>query len=421
MLTLSAEAALQTVRDRTPAGGRVFVAGCAGEPLLFADALARAPALAAGLSFAGVFIPGVNRTDYASFHPDARSEVIFLSPERRETFERGRTRFRPQSYVAAWRWFETAPVDAALVVVSAPDRGGAVSLGVSADFAPAVLARKDVFKIAHVNPGMPAPAAAPRYKLSEFDVVVEGARALVEYRQETPGAATAAVAAEVARLVGDGATLQFGLGALQPAALRALATKRGLRIHSGMVSDGLLGAIEAGAIRDAPGAVTTGVALGTPALYERAGRDPRFRFMPVGWTHAHATLAGVRDFVAINSVVEVDLFGQANAEFIDGRQISGGGGLVDFLRGAAAAPGGKPVVALASTAKSGAVSRIVPRIDAHAVTLARADIGFLVTERGAADLRGLDIDERARAIIALADPGFRRDLSDAWSRLRSAM
>ncbi|MBU3919416.1 MAG: 4-hydroxybutyrate coenzyme A transferase, partial [Alphaproteobacteria bacterium] len=164
--------------------------------------------------------------------------------------------------------------------------------------------------------------------------------------------------------------------------------------------------------------VTTGVAVGTAALYERIADEPRVRFLPVSETHALARLAALPRFTAINSVLEVDLFGQANAEFISGRQVSGTGGLTDFLRGARASRGGTGITALVSTARGGAISRIVPRLAPDAVSVTRADMDVVITEHGAARLTGLDLDARAQALIAVADPAQRPALEDSWSAMR---
>jgi acyl-CoA hydrolase len=165
----------------------------------------------------------------------------------------------------------------------------------------------------------------------------------------------------------------------------------------------------------------TGLALGTRPLFDRCAEDVRIRFEPASFTHDIRTLAGIRRLVAVNSALEVDLFGQANAEFIDGRQVSGVGGLTDFLRGARLSDGGVPIVALAATAKAGQISRIVPRLAPGAVSVPRADMGVVVTEHGHADLRSLDLDGRAQALIAIAAPEHRDGLSNAWDEMRRGM
>ena len=144
-------------------------------------------------------------------------------------------------------------------------------------------------------------------------------------------------------------------------------------------------------------------------------------FAPVTYTHAISTLAEIQNFQAINSCIEVDLFGQANAEFIRGRQISGTGGLVDFLRGAALSDGGRAVLALASTAKQGSISRIVPRLPANATSISRADVDTVVTQHGIAELKYKSIDERARALIEIADPAFREQLNADWYEIRKGL
>jgi acyl-CoA hydrolase len=421
MRRLTASEALAALRQQFPERIRLYAPGCSGEALHFVEAFQLEPRLADGVTFSGVWIPGVNRTDYADLSPDARSELIFLSPDYRAGFENGRATFLPLSYVQAWEWLATTPLDAAIVQTTAPDARGFVSLGPSVDFSPAVLQRTGVMKVAHVNPAMPRPASSPAYPLDAFEIVCETPRALLRYEQGASTPAFDAIAANVASLVSDDDTLQFGLGNVQFSLLRAIAAKRNLKIHSGMVSDPVLDAIDAGAIAKSDGAITTGVALGGDRLYARAAEDRRFRFMPVGFTHAQSTLAAIPRFVAVNSAIEVDLFGQANAEYLGGRQISGAGGIVDYLRGAAASEGGKPIVALVSTAKGGAVSRIVPKLSGPTVSIARADIGFVVTEHGVAELRGRSIDDRARALIEIADPRFRSELGLAWAAIRDAL
>ncbi len=413
--------ALKTLRDRLPAGGRIYAPGCSGEPSVFVDAMRAEPSLAADMTFLGVWIPGVNNVDYAGLHDRARAEAIFMAPPLRESFDRGALALKPLSYTQAYPWLETTPLNAALFQVTAPDAAGMVSLGVSADFSPAVWSRDDIVKVAHVNPGMPRPAATPAISLDTFDIVTEQKAPLLQYAPPPLSPVFEEIAKTIAALISDGDVLQFGLGNVQLAVLRALAGKQNLSIHSGMISDPVLSAVEAGAISNEPGAITTGVALGSDTLYAYCERDGRLRFAPVCETHSISTLSAIENFVAINSVIEVDLFGQANAEYIGPRQVSGAGGLVDFLRGAAASKGGKPILALASTAKNGAMSRIVPSLTAPSVSIGRADVGLVVTEHGFADLRGKSVSECAAAMISVADPRHREALTDAWRKIESAL
>jgi acyl-CoA hydrolase len=180
-----------------------------------------------------------------------------------------------------------------------------------------------------------------------------------------------------------------------------------------MVTDPLVDLLDEGVVDS----VVTGLAAGTARLRDRL-TDPRIRFADSGHTHDIAVLAGIPKLVAVNSALEIDLFGQANAEFQGGRQISGIGGLTDFLRGARLSDGGLPILALPASAKGDSISRIVPRLSPGVVSVPRADIGVVITEHGVADLRGRTLDERAQALIGVASPAHRDGLANAWDEMR---
>lgn len=421
MRTDSPEKALKALREITPEKPRIYAPGCSAEVSVFVNAFIGQPSLAAEMTFLGVWIPGVNQIDYAALHPTCRAESIFMSPSIRASFERGAVDIRPLSYAQAFDWLNATGLDAAILQVTPPDAHGLVSLGVCADFAPAVWSRSATKKIAHVNAAMPRPANAPTHHIDEFDIILESDSPVLNYTPPPVSPVFDEIARNIATLIDDGDTLQFGLGNVQLATLRALSKKRNLRIHSGMISDPVLKSVAAGSIANQPGAITTGVALGSNALYEFCAADSRLRFASVAETHAYASLAAIENFVAINSVIEIDLFGQANAEYLRTKQISGAGGLLDFLHGAAASKGGKPIIALASTAKGGAISRIIPKLASPSVSIGRADAAYVVTEHGIADLRGKTIDERAASLIEIADPSHRNDLQRAWRELREAL
>ena len=391
----------------------VFAPGCAGHSLLFEQWLRQAPDSAAGCRFTGVHIPTVNTFDFAGLHPQARQRTIFLSSELRASWLDGRVDYLPLSYSATWAWLrDVACFDTVLVQVAPPDADGNCSLGIACDFTPAVLPRATRI-LAHINPRMPR-TGGPSIPLARITAAIEQDAPLLEAPDPAADGAMDAVAERVASLVEDGATLQLGLGRLQSAVLRAVRDRRGLRIHSGMVSDGLLGLFDSGALADGPDAVTTGVALGSQALYQAL--PGRVRFREVGHTHSAAVLPQVPKLQAINSALSVDLLGQVNGEFLSGRQMSGVGGLPDFLRGARQSPGGRGIIALpACTAKG--ESRILPILPAGPVSVARVDADVVVSEHGIADLRHLDVHARARALITIAAPEHRQTLADAWDEL----
>ncbi len=421
MLKFSPEKALVWLREQLPGPTRIYTPGCSGEALIFTKTFKENPALAKELTFLGIWIPGINRVDYASLHPTAKSELIFLSSDFRESFVSGHAHFRPLSYTQAWPWLENTPLDAAIIQVGSPDKDGLCSLGVSADFTPAIMHRPNIIKIAHINPTMPTPQHSPKISLNSFDAIVEEPAPLLTYPMPKLSPVFDNIATNIAQLINDGDTLQFGLGNVQYSIFRALHSKKNLRIHSGMIADPVMEAITAGILDEREDAITTGVALGSEKFYDFVARQSHIQFAPVQHTHILNTLNKIPNFTAINSVIEVDLFGQANAEYINGMQISGTGGLVDFLRGAASAPNGKPILALASTAKNGTISRIVPKLKTPTVSINRADTGFIVTEHGIADVRGLSVQARAEKIINIANPDHRTLLQRAWADMREGL
>lgn len=417
MTPRSLPAAFAAFRDLLPARPRLFIAGSAGEPVGLAEAMAESPALAAGITFVGAWVPGINLTDWAGLHPDAQAETTFLPPSLRPSFEDGRTRILPMAYSATWTWIRTTPLDGAVLMVSAPDDKGEVSLGISPDFGPAILERTTVPIFAILNSQMPAVPNSVKAPLSRFAAVVEHERALIEVAPQRLAPGFQQIAAHVASLVPERGVLQFGIGNVQQAVLKAVSGLRGVSIHSGIVSDPVADLLDT----DESLRVATGVAVGTKRLYDRLTKEPRVTFLPVSETHFVHKLAAIPRFTAVNSVIEVDLFGQANAEFIGGRQVSGTGGLTDFLRGARASDGGVGITALLSTAQGGAVSRIVPRLPQVATSVTRADMDWVVTEHGAVRLFGRDLDGRAEALISIADPTHRDTLANAWDEMRRSL
>ena len=396
--------------DHLRPGAEVYTAGCAGHSLLFEAWLQQAPERSAGVRFTGVHIPTVNRFDFASLHPGARQRTIFLSAELRDSWLAGRVDYLPMSYSATYQWLsQEAEFDVALVQVAPPDENGQCSLGVAADFTPAAWPRAKRV-LAHVNPRMPR-THGPSIPWSRIDAAIEHDGPLLEAPDPAPDPAMDAVAERIVTLVPDRATLQLGLGRLQSAVLRALCGRRDLRLHTGMVSDGLLALIADGALAPAPDAVVAGVALGSQALYD--GVAGRVQFREVGHTHDHGVLRAIPRLTAINSALSVDLLGQVNGDCLGGRQLSGIGGLPDFLRGARQAPQGRGIIALPAATPKGQ-TRIVPILPAGPVSVTRLDADCVVTEHGIADLRHLDVHARARALIAIADPSHRESLERDW-------
>lgn len=397
-------------------GMTVFLGGVSGESLAFRDALRADPHRAAGVRFVGVFFPGINEGAYATLHPAARQRAYFMLPEFRSDFLDGRIELVPTDYLGAWSDLSQLEIDLAVVQTSEPDEGRCLSLGICHDFAPAAWARAKR-RIAHINPAMPR-TRGHTLALDECDAVVEAEADLVSYPSDEANAPLAWLAQHVAGVVHDGDTVQVGIGRMVTAVLASLAGHRRLKLHAGMATQAVMPLIEQGAI-SGRGAVTIGVALGDPAFYRRVAADETFRFAPVCETHDIRLLAAIDNFVAINAALEVDLFGQVNCDTLGGQLVAGVGGMPAFAQGAKLSAGGRVAFALLSSTSRGAVSRIVPRLDAAALVGAPRHIADLVvTEHGVADLRGATLGERAARLIAVAAPDHRDALQAAWHAQR---
>jgi acyl-CoA hydrolase len=304
--------------------------------------------------------------------------------------------------------------DAVLVQLSPPDAAGRHSLGLAREYLADALAQARVI-IGEVSPQVPWTHGAPALTRDQLTAVVPSAYPPAEWPAAAPTAVQRAIARHVAGLIDDGATLQFGVGALTDAITAELAGHRQLGVHSGLLPDGLADLMEGGVVTGERKTVDRGIAvggllLGGRRLFDYADGNEAIELRPTSYTHDAAVLAEQFRFVALNSALEVDLTGQVNAEVVRGRYIGSVGGAADFLRGAARSRGGVPVVMLPATA--GTASRIVAELSGP-VSTARGDAGVVVTEHGVADLRGLPLRERAERMIAIAEPGLRPELDRA--------
>jgi acyl-CoA hydrolase len=395
----------------------VFVAGLSGESALLRDELLRWPERAAGVEFTSIQLPGVDQTDYLAVHPDARINAFFMTPHVRAGLAQGRAALYPLDYTGAARHLlDAAPFDCAVAQFTLPDQEGWCCPGLSADFTPLVWkhARR---RVGHLNPELPRIASSFKVHVSEFDAVVELGAPGLAIAQAPTNEVNVRIGRNAATLIRDSDTLQFGIGSVLPEVARALHAHRHLRIHSGMVSPLLQTLWENGSL-DRDARIVTGVLLGDPAFYDYAGRLQRVYLDNVRNTHDANKIGAIPRFVAVNSAVEVDLFGQVNSERSDGTMQAGAGGLPAFAHGSQLAAGGRLLVCLGATARRGEVSRIVPALDARSVcTLPRHLADAVVTEFGVAELRGRSLDSRAEAMIAIANPDHRARLAAAWDDL----
>jgi len=313
------------------------------------------------------------------------------------------------------------PCDVALISTAQGSESGLLNLSLSADYMGAAVETARIV-IAEVNDQLPETFGDTVIALDDVDAVVPTSRPPPVFNLLALGDVERAIGAHIAALVPDRATLQTGVGAIPSAALEALANKRDLGVHTGLLTDAIVALIEAGAVsnRRKPidvGITVTAVIYGTRELYRWAHRNKALSVRDVTHTHAAGILAEFERFFAINAAIEVDLTGQVNGEVAGGRPVGLIGGQVDFSRGALASPGGRGIIALRSTARRGAVSTIVPMLSGGIVTTARSDVDVIVTEYGIAELAGVPVFERARRLIAIAHPDFRKDLEASLDQL----
>ena len=317
----------------------------------------------------------------------------------------------PVHFGQIYRYIEDGQIgcDVALVQLSPPGPNGQHSFGLSNDYLQTMIATARVV-IAEVNDQLPWTYNEGGPDLGRITAIVETSRPPIQLAPTRIGATEQAIAANVAHYIGDGSVLQMGVGAIPEAVMQGIADRRDLGLHSGMVGDSLVGLVERGVLTNATKPIDTGksvagVLLGTDRLYRFAERNPALLLRPSWNTHAGDVLRIPR-LVSINTALEVDLTGQVNAEAAGDDLLGAVGGQPDLVRAGHRSPGGHAIIALPSTARGGKTSRICKALNGP-VTTPRSDVDVVVTEYGAADLRGLTLSERARALTAIAHPEHR--------------
>jgi acyl-CoA hydrolase len=308
------------------------------------------------------------------------------------------------------------PLDAVLIQVTPPDIHGKVSLGVSVDIVKSA-AENGSLIIAQVNPRLPRTMGDSFLDVADLDVLVPAERELIEIPPPELSEATRQIGEHIAGLVEDGSTVEFGIGRIPHAVVEFLKKKKDLGIHTEMLTDSIIELIESGAVTGARkrldrGLIVASFCMGSKRLYDYVNDNPLFSFRPTEYVNDPGVIAKQHKMVAINTALEIDLTGQVCADSIGWRLYSGVGGQMDFMRGAALAPEGRPIIALPATAAGGTVSRITPFLqEGSGVVTTRAHVRTVVTEYGIAELYGKSTRERARALIAISHPDFRDELT----------
>lgn len=413
----TAEEAARLVKS----GDRVFIHGSAATPVRLVHALLDRHAELSHVELTAISTFGDLGFDRPEVQGPFFLNALFVSANMRGTVNGPHGDYIPVFLSEIPRLFDQGilPLDVALVQVSPPDNHGFCSLGVSVDVAASAV-RNARTVIAQVNPNMPRTLGDGQVHISRFAGLVQVDDALPEadYGAQV-GDKERRVAQLVSEMIDDGSTLQMGIGAIPDAILGALHGHKDLGIHTEMCSNGIIPLVESGVINNArkkkhPGKVVTAFAFGTRRLYDLVDDNPSFAFLDVQYVNDTKVIRGNPRVVAVNSAIEVDLTGQVCADSIGTFQYSGVGGQMDFMRGAALSEGGKPIIALCSTTGKGQ-SKIVPMLRPGAgVVTTRAHVHWVVTEHGVAYLYGRNLEQRAKALIAIAAPEHREALERAY-------
>ena len=370
-----------------------------------------------------VFFPLTFSNSFAAGHPNVTITALGGASAGRRFFAESAHNVVPANIsdvpglVAGGR----LPIDIVLLQVSGPDDAGCYNGGLGIEHLHAAFDRARLV-IAQINPELPWTYGDTVIEPGVLDILVPAAEPPLELPARPTGPIERAIAERVARLIPDQATIELGLGAIPEAVTHALGSKRGLGVHSGAIGDGIADLMEAGIVDNQnkeldPGITVATMLMGTQRLYRFADRNPSICLRATSYTHDALVLGNFRCFIAINGALEVDLTGQVNAETAAGRHVGLVGGQMDFVRAANRAPEGRSIIALQSTNRDRTRSRIVARLGDGIVTTPRAEADLVVTEHGIAELRGRTLAERARALIAVADPSFRSELMKASERL----
>lgn len=422
---MSADEAVKLVKS----GERWATTHATAESLVLAEALCRRADELEGVQL----WQGLNWGDAPycdpKYHGHLDVDTIFCGPVTRMATSDGRGQFCPMSVSLIDRAMATTrPVDGLLAHVTPPDEHGYCNLGVSVDFGASAIAHGKKI-IAHVNKNMPwVYGNYNTIHVSQIDAIVEKDVPLLNIPPIDDTDPTSSKIGEfIAELIPDGACLQMGQGKVPNAILKCLGDKKDLGIHTEVFSDNLLPLIESGVVNGRRktldrGKITAMFIQGSADLYKFVDRNVMINMMPGWYTNSPINIAQNDNVCAINACLQVDLTGQVNCEWNNGRIFSGVGGQSDFLRGAAYSKGGKPILCLPSTAKGEAISRIVPLLPPGVpVSTARIDVHWVVTEYGAVNLFGLGLRERGEALISIAHPKFRDQLQNEFDEFWRGM
>lgn len=411
--------------DRVKSGDRVYYAGNAAIPYSLVRALAARRDELTDVQLNHVLLIGDDPLSTVDMAGHFRHNSLFVGPADRQAVNDGRADYVPIFLHQIPRLFREriVPLDIAMLHASPPDEHGFMSLGVET-LASVAASQAAKIVIVQVNERMPRVLGDCFLHVSRVHAIVEHTEPLPELHLAPATEVERSIARHVMGLIPPGATIQMGIGGIPDSVFEAMEGNLELGIHTEMISDGAMRAIERGVVTGTrktlhPGKVIITFALGSARLYDFLDNNPLIEAHPVSYVNDPEVASRNDNLVAVNSAIEVDLTGQVCSDSIGSYIYSGFGGQVDFIRGAARSRGGRPVIALPSSAKGGLMSRIVPCLKEGAgVVTSRADVHYVVTEHGVANLFGKNLRERAEALIGIADPRFQDALVRAAKERR---
>jgi acyl-CoA hydrolase len=420
-MAVSATEAVAHIRS----GTNIFIHGAAATPTPLIEALA------ARRDLEGVRLYHLHTNGPAPFaekgrDKEFRSVSLFTGAPLRAAVQEGRADFVPifLSDIPGLFLSGAVKLDVAVLQLSPPDAHGYCTLGTSVDAAKAAAETARVV-IAEINEQMPRTHGNNLIPFSQIDAFITTNRPLLGHHIEAESEVEARIGELIADLVEDGSTLQMGIGGIPDAALARMKGKQDLGIHTEMFSDRIVDLVVAGAISNrfkkvGQGRIITSFINGSQRLFDFVNDNPLVSFYPCDWTNDTSVIRKNPKVVAINSAIQIDLTGQVCADSIGYRVFSGIGGQMDFIRGAALSPGGKPIIALPSRAMGGKVSRIVSSLAPGAgVVTTRGHVHWVITEYGAVNLHGMSLRERGEALISIAHPDFQADLRRELAETRN--
>lgn len=408
----TAEEALKNIKS----GDNVFVHSAAAVPKFLIKAMTERHSELQDVSIYQIHTEGEAPYSNPEFQASFAIKTFFVGSNTREVVQTGNGSYIPMflSEVPAIFRKGIIPIDVALISVSPPDKHGYCSLGTSVDISLAATQSATIV-IAQINDEMPRTHGDGLIHINEINIQVEQSAPLPQVIFSDLTDEQMKIGENVCELIEDGSTLQMGIGEIPNAVLYYLDNHKNLGIHSEMFSDGVLPLIEKGVINGAckkkhPGMIVSSFVVGSKKLYDFIDDNPMVQMLDMGYVNNVSVIQKNPKVVAINSAIEIDITGQVCADSIGNKIFSGVGGQMDFIRGASLSEGGKPIIAMTSTTKSG-ISKIVPFLKKGAgVVTTRAHVHYVVTEYGVVNLYGKTIEERVKLLIGIAHPAHREQL-----------